>query len=94
MGIKSILMGLFVVSGAAVFFISADSACNQEAVIRSGATMALGGVIVENKQDSLILVCDTPVKKNLISFVIIKDGIRVGGVAEKANVSFISFMGD
>ncbi len=43
----------------------------------------------ENKKASLVRVCDTPVKENLVSFVLIKDGLRVGGVVDKSHVALI-----
>lgn len=91
---KSILMGLFVAAAGVVFYVGADSACNKEAVIKAGSAMALGGVIFESREDHLVLVCDAEVKKGFISFVIKKDGVRVGGVAKESDISFISFKGD
>ena len=86
---KSILMGLFVAAAGVVFYMGADSACNQKAVIDPGALMSLGGITVENKKASLVRVCDTPVKENLVSFVLIKDGLRVGGVVDKSHIALI-----
>jgi hypothetical protein len=89
----SLFIVLFVIV-ASTAYLSSNTACKKEAVIKAGSKMSLGRAVVESQEDHLILVCDTQPEKGLLNFILKKDGVRVNGMAKEADIHYVSFNAD